>query len=250
MTKDTINWNEFLTELTDSILPIYEQHEKTFDVSGIHGRLHIARSILFSEFLARFYVSISDQSNIDFSAIKYAVAFHDSGRKNSGIDFWEKDSEENCYKYLYESGHKLKYSKYTSALISKKVNSSTLRLTRYVQDGVDFENFLYAIRYMSGKLNHIDNPFGAAVKGGRGCWLFASANTEMINNYACDKWWREEIEFMYRNPDTTDSEGWQKILRLDGVWDIPLDVNGLMLYEYGNMESLWDESVTPVPPAP
>jgi hypothetical protein len=134
MTKDDKNFDEFLKELTESIFPIYEHHEQSFDFSGIHGRLHIARSILFSEFIARFYTSISDQSNIDFSSIRYAVAFHDSGRRNNGIDLWEKDSEDNCSKYLYENGKNLKYSKYTSGLISKKVNRDVNHSAVYDSD--------------------------------------------------------------------------------------------------------------------
>jgi len=137
MTKDIQEWDKFLTELTESILPIYKQHEDTFDVSGIHGRLHISRSIIFAEFMARFYSSISDQSNIDFSSIRHAVAFHDSGRKDSGIDLWEKDSEDICLKYLYEDGYNSKYCKYTSALISKKTGNDINHCIVYDSDVLD-----------------------------------------------------------------------------------------------------------------
>jgi hypothetical protein len=137
MIKDTTQWNEFLKELTDSILPLYEKHEKSFDFSGIHGRLHISRSIIFAEFMARFYSSISDQSNIDFSSIRYSTAFHDSGRKDNGIDLWEKDSEDNCYKYLYESGHNAKYCKYTASLIGKKIGKDINHSIVYDSDVIE-----------------------------------------------------------------------------------------------------------------
>ena len=122
MIKDIQNWNKFVKELSKSILPLYQHHENTFDRFGIHSRLHICRSIIFSEFMARF-LSKEFGQKLDFTAIRYAVAFHDSGREGNGIDVWEQDSADNCYTYLsksFEPG----YSKYVSNLIVKKLNNS------------------------------------------------------------------------------------------------------------------------------
>ena len=117
------NWNNFIKEFSDYILPIYQNNENVFDDDGIHGRLHISRSILFSEFMARF--SFQElRKDIDFSAIRYAVSFHDAGRQGNGIDLWENDSSKLCYSYLTK---KEKYPKlyciYVSSLIKKGDNS-------------------------------------------------------------------------------------------------------------------------------
>lgn len=113
------NWNNFIQEFSEKILPIYENHEKNFDKYQIHGRLHIARSLIFSEYIARFYYETLKMSEIDFMSIRYAVAFHDSGRQGNGIDLWENDSAEICKSYLskkYDSN----FCDFTSSLIIKK----------------------------------------------------------------------------------------------------------------------------------
>lgn len=109
------NWNNFVEDFSKNILPIYEKHEKTFDNIGIHGRLHISRSLIFAEFVSRFYHEL--KMNIDFDSIRYAVAFHDSGRQANGIDKWEKDSSDLCYSYLTKKN--VEYSKYSASLILK-----------------------------------------------------------------------------------------------------------------------------------
>ena len=99
MIKNIQNWDRFVKEFSKSILPIYQHHESTFDKFGIHSRLHICRSIIFSEFMTRFLLKEFGQK-LDFTAIRYAVAFHDSGREGNGVDIWEQDSSDNCYSYL------------------------------------------------------------------------------------------------------------------------------------------------------
>jgi hypothetical protein len=115
------NWNNFVEDFSKNILPIYEKHENTFDNVGIHGRLHISRSIIFAEFMSIFYHN-ELKINIDFNAIRYAVAFHDSGRQTNGVDKWEKDSSELCYLHMVRNYYP-DYSKYVSSLILKKQNS-------------------------------------------------------------------------------------------------------------------------------
>lgn len=116
--KNIENWNNFIEEFSSNILPIYEKNEYKFDSYGIHGRRHISRSIIFSDFMSRFLLEIN--KNIDLTAIRYAVSFHDSGRQRNGIDLWEKDSAKNCKDYLLEKGYDLKYSAYVSSLIEKR----------------------------------------------------------------------------------------------------------------------------------
>jgi len=115
------NWNNFLKEFTNNILPIYEKHESTFDTYKIHGRLHIARSIIFAEFMARYYHNLG--VDVDCDAIRYAVAFHDAGRQGSGVDIWEKDSSKMCFLYL-SNKYNADYCKYVSNLIVKELDNS------------------------------------------------------------------------------------------------------------------------------
>lgn len=112
----------FIQEFTKNILPIYEKHENTFDFYGIHSGRHISRSLIFSEFMSCFY-KYELNKDVDFNAIRYAVAFHDSGRQRNGIDLWEKDSEKACLLYLYKKNHSLEYSEYVASLINKNKSS-------------------------------------------------------------------------------------------------------------------------------
>jgi hypothetical protein len=133
-----------------------------------------------------------------------------------------------------------------------KVNSSALKIGPLYISEANYDNFMYASRYLAGKLNDTSNPFGfTSSGGGKGSWLFQSATTEVFRNYVSNKWWRAELDFLFRDPDGTGIDGWQKILRLDGVWDIPKDGSGNNLYTYGNFEALWDFTISPVTePAP
>lgn len=132
-----------------------------------------------------------------------------------------------------------------------RVNSSTLRIIRYVADS-EYQTFQSNVRALSGHVNYVDNPLGTGLAGGIGCWLFVGCTTETFRNDTDDKWWRAELEFIYRNPDGTDLEGWNKVLRLDGKWDIPImDVplpSGQdSLYPEGDFDALFDETVVAIP---
>lgn len=126
--KNVENWDNFVVECTKNILPIYEKHEQTFDSVGIHSQLHIARSLIFAEFMTRFKCIISN-INPDFTAIRYAVAFHDSGRQANGIDYWESDSAKLCYLYLSDKEQfTLNYCKYVASLIIKDEKSDNNKI--------------------------------------------------------------------------------------------------------------------------
>lgn len=118
MSSETQQWQQFVTVLQRDILPIYARHEDEFDYPRIHGRLHICRSIVLAECMATLY---SQFVEVDRFAIRYAIAFHDSGRQDNGIDFWEADSAANCSTYLQQ---KLlideSRAEYISKLIVKK----------------------------------------------------------------------------------------------------------------------------------
>lgn len=114
-------WEEFVADLDREILPIYAEHERRFDPDAVHGRIHICRSVIFSECMGRFYVN-NRLGQIDFYAVRVATAFHDSGRKANGIDLWEDDSSRNCSEYVGRTSSRsgdADYAKYVAKLILK-----------------------------------------------------------------------------------------------------------------------------------
>ncbi len=93
------SWKPFIRELEEKILPVYQDHERSFDRTGIHGRMHICRAILFAEMMARYY-QVQLDIDLNFYSLRIATAFHDSGRQDNGPDIWETASAERCYQYL------------------------------------------------------------------------------------------------------------------------------------------------------
>jgi hypothetical protein len=116
-------WKGFITELEEEILPIYLGHERSFDPWGVHGRMHICRSVLFSELMARFYYHNAMETAIDFYAVRVATALHDSGRQANGVDLWEQDSQRNCVEYVERRATgttNAAYPSYVAGLIRKQ----------------------------------------------------------------------------------------------------------------------------------
>lgn len=114
------SWAAFVTELQTHILPIYLQHERTFDAASVHGRMHICRTLLFAEILVRQYAISPYSDHLKADAIRMAIAFHDSGRQANGVDLWEKDSARLCFGYVLTRRAQRpdpKYARYVSRLI-------------------------------------------------------------------------------------------------------------------------------------
>lgn len=110
-------WNEFLQDLQNDILPIYSDHERSFDSYGIHGKMHICRCVLFAEFMLRYYYAYTPfKPDV---MIRYAVAFHDSGRRGNGVDVWESDSAQRCSQYLRKRDFPENIAEATGSLIPK-----------------------------------------------------------------------------------------------------------------------------------
>lgn len=126
------SWELFIDELEQKILPFYRQHELNFDRYGVHGRMHICRSVMMAEWMARFYRART-QTPIDFFAVRVAVAFHDSGRRANGVDLWESYSASNCVRYVVDAGGAGDYAHRVGALIEKKKKSAD-PLKKIVQD--------------------------------------------------------------------------------------------------------------------
>lgn len=131
------SWHSFVNEVQNSILPIYMKHELTFDPGGVHGRMHICRSVIFSEWMARFYYERLSSRDIDFYAIRTATALHDSGRQANGIDYWEADSVNRCLQYV-ESNSPVpddpEYPQYVASLIEKVRKGDTSKWIVYDAD--------------------------------------------------------------------------------------------------------------------
>jgi len=115
-----MNLKEFEPIFKNDIAPIYVKHKKEFDEFGIHGCLHISRSLIISRLLFKQLTNLGFLLDID--KITYAVAFHDSGRKANGIDYWEANSFYICSNYL--DNKNIPDSNYISSLIIKDNNKN------------------------------------------------------------------------------------------------------------------------------
>ncbi len=89
------------TELP-TLLDKYKEHEQTFDPTGIHGRRHISRALIYSNVLAN--IVREKGGEVDSNALYTATALHDAGRQGNGTDMWEKDSAKVASDRLRERG--------------------------------------------------------------------------------------------------------------------------------------------------
>jgi hypothetical protein len=69
------------------MMDAYVAHESGFDPEGIHGRRHVARSVIIAEVLANVVREAGGQVNSEL--LLTAVGMHDAGRKANGKDVWE-----------------------------------------------------------------------------------------------------------------------------------------------------------------
>lgn len=110
-----MNLIDFEKIFRSEIAPIYINNQEKFDNDCIHGCLHISRSLIISNLI---YKKIKERElKLDIDKIYYAVAFHDSGRKSNGFDFWEKDSYNLCREYLISKN--ISDYEYISSIIIK-----------------------------------------------------------------------------------------------------------------------------------
>ena len=108
----------FIVELEKEIFPFYEEHEKGFDKSRIHGRMHIGRAVIFCEVMARYY---KDQGeSVDFDYVRRTTGLHDAGRKGNGLDRWEKESCDLLYEHLIRKNIPKEEASQKSTIILKE----------------------------------------------------------------------------------------------------------------------------------
>lgn len=129
--------------------------------------------------------------------------------------------------------------------ITFKVTNVTLRIKRWVRDEY-FKIFNDNVKSLTSTVNMGADPF-PVIGGGIGTWLFSSASTDFYRDYRDIKIWQAELIFTYRDPDGTNLNGWNKILRNDGTWQIPKNKNdGSYMYAQGDFNFLFgNEPVSP-----
>jgi len=113
----------FFEEFEKEILPHYEHHEQTFDKSSIHGRMHVARAVIFCEVMIRYYQSID--VDVDYDYARRVTALHDAGRKGNGEDLWEKESADLLLQHLRSKGMSEEEAFKKSRIIIKKEDHGT-----------------------------------------------------------------------------------------------------------------------------
>ena len=126
-------WMDFQPVIANKVLPIYQQHEKSFDLFGLHGRRHITRSLIWAELMGRFYYHLGE-TDIDFYGIHAAVAFHDAGRAANGRDIWESQSAQICKDFLLEQGKTDYYATTISNTILHKKQDITSKTSQIIYD--------------------------------------------------------------------------------------------------------------------
>jgi hypothetical protein len=97
-----VSFRAFITELENEIFPFYEKHEQGFDKFSIHGRMHVARAVIFGEVMARYYQEKSVP--VDFNYVRRTIGLHDAGREGNGIDQWEQESSDLLCQHLVSKG--------------------------------------------------------------------------------------------------------------------------------------------------
>jgi len=119
--------------------------------------------------------------------------------------------------------------------ISYAVATSTKKITR-IMTYEQFAQFEPEAKRNLGCVNEAANIPGP---GGIHCWLFTSYTTESYYNWKDELTYRAELVFQYRDPDGTDDDGWNKILKSDSTWGTPFDENNDKLYTEANFETLF-----------
>lgn len=96
-----------------------------------------------------------------------------------------------------------------------RVRTSNIRYHRIIPQS-SYAAFQSDSRFKIGTVN------ASEFEGyGPGCLLYTGYSSEKYFNHEDKISWRVELTFSYRDPDGLNVDGWQKILRKTGKWDIP-----------------------------
>ncbi len=93
---------EFRQTELPALLDSYQNHEQSFDPTGINGRRHVGRALIYANVMAN--IVREKGGEVDSNALYTATALHDAGRHGSGADMWEKDSARVASGYLRGRG--------------------------------------------------------------------------------------------------------------------------------------------------
>lgn len=187
-------WPDFLSDLHDDILPIYRHHEETFDPHGTHGRMHICRTLVFAEFMLRYYHTRT-ALRPDVDAVRYAAAFHDSGRQGNGFDRWERDSANLCREYL-ESRMGVEKARTVGELIVKDSDPAGWSLEKRIAhdaDCLEIMRITTLVGFIKAELYFLGQPDPEEIRNRpvrealiREAWAFIRAadtrNPELFNS--------------------------------------------------------------------
>jgi hypothetical protein len=139
-------WVAFEEKHWAAIRKYYEAHEKSFDPLGIHGVAHIERCLIIANVLLE-ELTTSQPASEKRLEMLIAVAFHDAGREENGLDIWESVSARLCMTYLINAGFDADTADFAWSLIIKKGNSiyhdllhdvDAIEITRLIRKG-DFD---------------------------------------------------------------------------------------------------------------
>jgi hypothetical protein len=84
-----------------------------------HGCLHISRCLIYSEAMMSCYERTFNvaPSRFDKLAIRLALAWHDAGREDDGVDLWEGQSALMAGDYAQAQGLSVDFAHYVGSLI-------------------------------------------------------------------------------------------------------------------------------------
>ena len=130
-----MTFHEFLDAHLRSILKLYLVNEKEFDLTGMHSRPHIIRSLFLTEIIMNFYTL---HCGVTFHKIYcyIPVAFHSLGRRGNGEDLWKTESAMFCKTYMMNKGLSLREAEKMASYVS-----SLLIIDEYHQIVRDIEIF-------------------------------------------------------------------------------------------------------------
>jgi hypothetical protein len=86
--------DDFIRWFGAEALPLYQANERGFDDLRAHGRLHVARCLLYAERLVDLYEHAGLE--VDRLVTRVAVSLHDVARKGHGVDIWEDESADRA----------------------------------------------------------------------------------------------------------------------------------------------------------
>lgn len=94
--------DEFRQAQLPALLDSYQNHEQSFDPTGINGRRHVGRTLIYANVMAN--IVREKGGEVDANALYTATALHGAGRQGSGDHAWEKDSARIASDHLRAGG--------------------------------------------------------------------------------------------------------------------------------------------------